>query len=812
VTTSESNVRMVYHALATTPRHEPSARRLCGFAAALFLLVAVPNVWFLVPWTFHRPVTKRYSVSIVRWLPNRSSRRAIRWGLSVSHLLASSILPAAAAAAKTATAETVPEEHGARNTKKTGLSPGRSKNAKSSSSDSQDDDDDNNNEDDVIGTDSGRGLVEDGSGNVWLRYVDGQGDFQLYRVPSWVSDLPLDRSQRIREAMNALLEDTLDDIERLLAHLEALGGKDGVDLESDDFVIDDDEDDDAVALSVFHEFFEDGEPDGDEVDDDDDEDDNEDENDGEYVITEDDDDDDHIGYFGSNSASADNDEDEEAERNAISQKDRDDGDRMRPTKKVRVPLARVVQFADYSDDKDEYDSYFRDPADWIDSDPTYRRELDALTRFFDEVKGSSAPDLQSRFLWLQRDRDYCSWGGVVCGVRPTNRTNSNATEDEAFETQPVVIRIELPRAGLTGTIPASVVDFAYLEVLNLANNRLEGTIPSTTYENLTRLCVLDLSHNQLTGTIPLFQLLHGHHPNASVHNASSALEDLRLSFNDFTGTLSPPAAMWTASNAPSLSSKSSTTASEPVGGSASVLSPLRWLDLSANRLSGTLPPELGKLTRLEALLLGDNWFNGMVPDLLNVSSLRDVDVGANVLNSTASSLIESLPTRVRQVNAGQNLLHGTLPTDVWRLRRLELLILSDNQIRGTLPSSKTTITGIREDAGGKRKEAVVTMDGSATPFHNKSLQSHSYHSLRKLRLWWVAHNEIRGDLPAELFVGLQSQLESYVALSAWLFAAPLCYTPHFVVDFALAIGWISPTMRSMVPFQLKLAYSRTCTI
>jgi hypothetical protein len=762
---------MVYHVLATTPRHEPSARRHCGSAVARFLLLAVSNVWFLVPWTFHRPFTTRRSASIVRWFPNRSSRRAVRWGLSVSHLLASSILPAAAAAATATAGGTVPEEQGAHPTKKRGLSPGSPKSVKSSSSDSQDSLDDDDDDDDEIGTDSGRGLVEDDSGNVWLRYVDGQGHYQLYRVPSWVSDLPLDRSQRIREAMNALLEDTLDDIERLLAHLEALGGKDGVDLESDDFVIDDDEDDDAVALSVFHEFFEDDEPDGDEVDDGNDEDDNEDENDEEYVITEEDDDDDHIGNFGSNSASADDDEDDEAEQNTISHEDYDDGDRMRPKKMVREPLARVVQFADYSDDQDEYDSYFRDPADWIDSDPTYRRELDALTSFFDEVKGSSAPDLQSRFLWLQRDRDYCSWGGVVCGVRPTNRTNTNSTEDEAIETQPVVIRIELPRAGLTGTFPASVVDFAYLEVLNLANNRLEGTIPSTTYENLTRLCVLDLSHNQLTGTIPLFQLLHGHHPNATVHNASSVLEDLRLSFNDFTGTLSPPAAMWTTSKAPSRSSKSSTTASEPLGASASVLSPLRWLDVTANRLSGTLPPELGRLTCLEALLLGDNWFSGVVPDLRNASSLRDVDVGANVLNSTASSLIESLPTRVRQVNAGHNLLHGTLSTDLWRLRRLELLILSDNQIRGTLPTSKTTIAGIREDAGGS-KDTVVTMDGSATPFHNKSLQSHSYNSLKKLRLWWVARNEIRGGLPAELFVGLQSQLESYVALS--LCVAP-CY-------------------------------------
>lgn len=41
-----------------------------------------------------------------------------------------------------------------------------------------------------------------------------------------------------------------------------------------------------------------------------------------------------------------------------------------------------------------------------------------------------------------------------------------------------------------------------------------------------------------------------------------------------------------------------------------------WLDLSDNRLSGTIPPELGNLAYLEELLLHGNTLNGAIPAAL----------------------------------------------------------------------------------------------------------------------------------------------------------------------------------------------------
>ncbi|XP_047049093.1 receptor-like protein 12 [Lolium rigidum] len=60
----------------------------------------------------------------------------------------------------------------------------------------------------------------------------------------------------------------------------------------------------------------------------------------------------------------------------------------------------------------------------------------------------------------------------------------------------------LPRRGLAGTITgASLAGLTQLESLNLANNRLVGTIPLWIGE-LDHLLYLDLSHNSLVGELP----------------------------------------------------------------------------------------------------------------------------------------------------------------------------------------------------------------------------------------------------------------------------------------------------------------------
>ncbi|KAM0877332.1 hypothetical protein ACQ4PT_035564 [Festuca glaucescens] len=79
----------------------------------------------------------------------------------------------------------------------------------------------------------------------------------------------------------------------------------------------------------------------------------------------------------------------------------------------------------------------------------------------------------------------CVWEGVGC-----NGASGRITT------------LWLPRRGLAGPITgASLAGLARLESLNLANNKLVGTIPSWIGE-LDHLVYLDLSHNSLVGEVP----------------------------------------------------------------------------------------------------------------------------------------------------------------------------------------------------------------------------------------------------------------------------------------------------------------------
>lgn len=120
------------------------------------------------------------------------------------------------------------------------------------------------------------------------------------------------------------------------------------------------------------------------------------------------------------------------------------------------------------------------------------------------------------------------------------------------------------------SLPGSVVQ------ISMRNNLMEGTIPES-FKNLTSLEVVDLSHNKLTGSVPSFIFTH------------QTLQQLTLSFNGFTSLDSP---YYSPSGLPSE---------------------LISVDLSNNRIRGSLPLFMGLLPKLSALSLENNGFSGMIP-------------------------------------------------------------------------------------------------------------------------------------------------------------------------------------------------------
>ena len=136
------------------------------------------------------------------------------------------------------------------------------------------------------------------------------------------------------------------------------------------------------------------------------------------------------------------------------------------------------------------------------------------------------------------------------------------------------------------------------------------------------------------------------------------------------------------------------------------LSRLRKLSLERNHLTGSIPPAFGKLTSLKILHLRGNRLTGLPPEIGNLSNLRILYLGENQLTTLPLELGKLSKLRVLRLQGNYltvlpselgNLLNlrdlrlqgnrlTRLPPEIGKLANLEYLDLSSNQLSGEVPS------------------------------------------------------------------------------------------------------------------------------
>jgi hypothetical protein len=106
-------------------------------------------------------------------------------------------------------------------------------------------------------------------------------------------------------------------------------------------------------------------------------------------------------------------------------------------------------------------------------------EREILKAFFGDTNGLN---WYNSLGWDLDDVDVCDWVGVDCGAHGR------------------VVNITLRDMNLQGTIPSELGLLSYLKVLDLADNKLTGYLPSDL--RFTLLERLDVSGNRLRGIVP----------------------------------------------------------------------------------------------------------------------------------------------------------------------------------------------------------------------------------------------------------------------------------------------------------------------
>ncbi|KAK8367002.1 hypothetical protein V6Z11_A02G153500 [Gossypium hirsutum] len=199
---------------------------------------------------------------------------------------------------------------------------------------------------------------------------------------------------------------------------------------------------------------------------------------------------------------------------------------------------------------------------------------------------------------------------------------------------------------LEGLIPLPVVE---IELLDLSNNQISGSILENMSQSMPNLIFLSLSNNQLTGGIP-----------NSIGDMLS-LQAIDLSRNKLTGSI--PSSIENCSY-------------------------LKVLDLGNNNLSGVIPDALGQLLQLQSLHLNNNNLKGIIPpSFKNLSSLETLDLGNNSLSGNIPLWIGDGFPALRIISLRSNAFSGEIPSKLSNLSSLQILDLAENNFTGTIPAS-----------------------------------------------------------------------------------------------------------------------------
>ncbi|KAK7247183.1 hypothetical protein RIF29_42060 [Crotalaria pallida] len=140
---------------------------------------------------------------------------------------------------------------------------------------------------------------------------------------------------------------------------------------------------------------------------------------------------------------------------------------------------------------------------------------------------------------------------------------------------------------------------------------------------------------------------------------------------------------------------------------------LTHIDLSGNKLKGTIPPSITMLDTLESLNLSSNGFKGEIPfSLGDLISLKNLSLASNSFSGTVPDSISAIPGLVH-MDLSSNNLNGTIPKFLTEIKSIKYLNLANNNFHGVLPFNLSFMKRIQ----------VLKVGGNSNLCYNHSVLS-----------------------------------------------------------------------------------------
>ena len=419
--------------------------------------------------------------------------------------------------------------------------------------------------------------------------------------------------------------------------------------------------------------------------------------------------------------------------------------------------------------------------------PSELGNLGNLTDLWLDNNNLSGPIPQS-FLQLERLRDFHIAGnGSLCvpgtspfvaWLRGIERHDGASTSCNAADVAALKSLFEAA-GGTDWTESAGWLGDAVLEewygisadslgrvvTLDLTRNGLAGRLPNN-LGNLDEMTRLRIGDNALSGRLPLplakLSLTEFHYADTRLCAPAEASFQTWLSgipSHEGTGVECAPlsdrdilVALYDAAGGPDWTHKENWLTDSPLGDWYGVYvdseGRVSGLGLWANALAGSIPPELGNLTRLRSLRLG-----GTAGD-----AVRFRKVG-NGLTGAIPPELGDLP-ELRSLSLGNNNLTGPIPAELGNLSNLQSLVLASNDLKGPIPAELGDLsnldwlslghndfsTSIPPELGELPNLTFLRLDNAGL---TGSIPGELGH-LSNLRELILERNELRGPVPPAL--------------------------------------------------------------